>query len=693
VRAGSVSAAALRALPVQRRHELSPKHCPSLEYTGFIAQQAINPQYHLRKLRNYRNFLEQWPDLGSWFGAPLAERVGRIRGDDSRRPSFPTSYLARSYLVFLGLRDYARFDYAWLLGSEQLILHRPGTQTHPDFGADALVDEAVSLGFNRASAHQAMYWSMNRIVLHTGVINAAHITQDHIEEALEAVRRFGERPDLHQFYGTPDDYRRGAAKRWVTHLHQLQVVLFHRGQVAIQPRKVMPNYAPSSCMPPRMQAAADRWLAARRLTDRPSTVAKLELAIRRFGEWIGEHDPSIRTFAEVNREHCLGFLQALAEQPTEKTGRPLGPLSRIQRISGLAMFFRDTAAWEWADVPGRPLLAAGDAPRRSARLPRHIPTSDLARLMTAILELPCPFQRTALLVARWSGARRGEIQRLALDCLDRYPDGTARLRLPAGKTYRERSVPLHEEAAVALQALIELRTQGPERAFIDELTGVSTRYLFMQHGKLLSGFYLFETPIQQACKAAGLVDAHGRGTASAHRFRHTVGTQLAERGAKLHTIMRVLGHSSVSMALVYAQVSDREVLRDYQAVLGPGATLAGPAAEELRAGALPASAVDWLKTNFFKTELELGHCLRLPQEGPCECDLYLTCAKFVTTPAYAPRLRERHEVELGLANDAAVHGWQREVERHQRTIQRIECLLAELGEPIDDVLIDSDQTP
>src|ERR1700733_10963479 len=52
-------------------------------------------------------------------------------------------------------------------------------------------------------------------------------------------------------------------------------------------------------------------------------------------------------------------------------------------------------------------------------------------------------------------------------------------------------------------------------------------------------------------------------------------------------------------------------------------------------------ALDWLKTNFYKTELELGHCLRLPQEGPCECDLYLTCAKFVTTAQYAPRLRER----------------------------------------------------
>ena len=93
-------------------------------------------------------------------------------------------------------------------------------------------------------------------------------------------------------------------------------------------------------------------------------------------------------------------------------------------------------------------------------------------------------------------------------------------------------------------------------------------------------------------------------------------------------------------------------------------------------------AVSWLKTNFFKTELELGHCLRLPSEGPCECDLYLTCAKFVTTPAYAPRLRERHALELGLAKDARKRGWPAEVQRHCCVAKRIECLLSDLGQPI-----------
>lgn len=71
----------------------------------------------------------------------------------------------------------------------------------------------------------------------------------------------------------------------------------------------------------------------------------------------------------------------------------------------------------------------------------------------------------------------------------------------------------------------------------------------------------------------------------------------------------------------------------------------------------------------------------MPQEGPCECDLYLTCAKFVTTPQYAPRLRERLCLERELADDARERGWEREVDRHQRAADRIISLLAELGEP------------
>lgn len=131
--------------------------------------------------------------------------------------------------------------------------------------------------------------------------------------------------------------------------------------------------------------------------------------------------------------------------------------------------------------------------------------------------------------------------------------------------------------------------------------------------------------------------------------------------------------------MTYTQISDPVVLADYQAVRQPGAAIAGRLADTLRRGQLDQTALDWLKTNFYKTELELGRCLRLPQEGPCECDIYLTCPKFVTTPQYIPRLQERLETEVQLISDATEPGWAREVERHRCTADRIRSLLADLN--------------
>jgi hypothetical protein len=247
-----------------------------------------------------------------------------------------------------------------------------------------------------------------------------------------------------------------------------------------------------------------------------------------------------------------------------------------------------------------------------------------------------------------------------------------------GKGKSERLVPIHEEEASAIR---ELQGMARDiRGFRDEQTGIESRRLFVFQGHIFSSSYLFEQSLARACAQAGLLTPDGKPSITAHQFRHTVGTELAEGGARLHTIMKMLGHTSTEMTLVYIHLSDRAVVEDYRRVLGPGAVLAGPIAADLRAGTLPAESVEWLKANFFKTEL--GHCLRLPQEGPCECDLYLNCAKFVITREYAPRLRARWRREQELAADAVARGWERERERHACAARRVEQLLAELGEPL-----------
>lgn len=140
--------------------------------------------------------------------------------------------------------------------------------------------------------------------------------------------------------------------------------------------------------------------------------------------------------------------------------------------------------------------------------------------------------------------------------------------------------------------------------------------------------------------------------------------------------------------------TDQGLIRTFHSIdhfglwAGPGTTVAGSQVRrpcELANCLLPISGgfrtifsrqnSNWVVNDIRHRRMsftKLGRCLRLPQEGPCECELYLTCATFVTTPASAPGLRRRRQIEQELVEDARQHGWQREVERHQGTIRRIE---------------------
>ena len=663
-------------------------HASEQEWETFVQRFATSKKYQGALLLSRRQFVERYPSLETWFAAPLVERVGR--SDEECRQNvghndvlYKISYHARHYLAFLALRGYARFDWEWLIAVRQFRPSSLFTCAAGDMGMTSLIEDACHLGFAQPHTTGAFHWLVHRILMHLGEPHVEQITDTELQEFEQALDRFAQRPDIDALYGSVDEYRTRLKQR-KSSLHQLQLVLYHRGQVNREPQRVV--NAPSRCMfvihKPRMQQILARYLTARSLTDQPATVKKLDLAMRQFVDWIEQTHPEIETFAEVTREHILvEYAEVLNTRLGLLTSRPLASSSKCQILTKVAQFFREVSSWGWENVPPRPLLLPGDLPKRPLRTPRYIPEPELERLMGAVRTLDCPYQQAALLIARWSGARRGEIRRLEVDCLDSYPDGTPRLRIPAGKTYQERVIPIHEEAAAAIRTLQALH-KG-ERGLVDRKTGIITRYLFMHRGRLFGAHYLFESAIEKACQEASLVTPDGKPTVTPHRFRHTVGTQLAQRGARLRTIQKILGHESAAMSLAYLGISDEDVRQDYQAVLGERATIAGPGAEMIRSGHLTQSEVTWLKDHYFQTELELGRCLRLPQEGPCECDLYLTCAKFVTTRAYAPRLRRRRRIEQELVEDAATHGWQREVERHQCTIHRLEQLLTDLGEPIE----------
>lgn len=521
-----------------------PAHSSKEEYRAVLDAAPISVAHRWDLAARRQKFVKRWPDLSEWMQAPLPTRVGRLRGETRRTLTDPISYEARDYLYYLALTGRLRLDYEWLFAISVIWPGATASRLGIDLGVAAMADRGMTLGYSDVTISMAARWLLPRLAMHAGITHAREIRSEHLDEIQSAVDRFGDREDLELYHAPRPRFLRSASRTWSSYIWRARMILYHDGHVAHPPRKYHPGRPKPPGGPPAMQAVVDRWLEVSASQFRPATVYIRKIALRLFLQHIRKRYPEIASFREVSRLHVEDYLAALAKRKLSN-GVPMALRTRRNRVMGLVQFFREVVELEWEDGPGRILIDARDAPRCNEHVPRYIPNPELDVVMEAVSRIACRFRRVALLLARWSGARRNEIARLSLDCLDMYPDGkTPRLRIPAGKTYRERVIPVHPEAAEPLRELISFRRQETDRPLLDEFTGEMVRYVFSMQGRRLSTSYLFTRSLQLLCEEIGLLDDKGIGTINAHRFRHTLGTQLANSGATIQTVMKVLGHQS-----------------------------------------------------------------------------------------------------------------------------------------------------
>ncbi len=477
-------------------------HADRATYKAWIDQHCGSYAVRWARLDDYDRFVDRWPLLQDWFDAPLRQRL--LDKDNAVRGQQPHggASVIMPYLSYLSLVHGVGLDYPVLLARTFTSPFKHQAR-HGGLGVDAdLFDRHVvrltELGY--ATARTQLVWPLGRMLLHRGDPDLTTLSVEDLEGLRTAINTFTARlrlDPLREFYSrapverppavTADGYLRSAIAR----LHAVHVLLFDLGQVDRPPSgrvtagSWMDQLAPPDA-PPRIRAVLERYLRLHldANLDRPQTVRHARDALRRLVTWMAQAHPEMTSLADLHREHAEEFLRWLGTRTNQQTGARLSVSYRRSVVTLITRFVTETAAWNWDDVPARVLFTRADIPKINKPLPRFIPDHELAALMTAVDQLANPYQRAALLVARWSGARRDEIRRLAIDCLDTYPDGHPRLRIPVGKGYAERSIPLHPQAANALQPLIDLARQQRSRRRYDPSAGREVQYIFLMRGKL-----------------------------------------------------------------------------------------------------------------------------------------------------------------------------------------------------------------
>ena len=183
---------------------------------------------------------------------------------------------------------------------------------------------------------------------------------------------------------------------------------------------------------------------------------------------------------------------------------------------------------------------------RHASLPQHVSTEELERVLR-ICRLPtagCSRDACIILMMARLGMRAGEVRQLNLNDID-WIEGEIHVR--AGKSRRERTLPLLEEVGKALS--VYLREERPESAERSIFLTLLPPYRPLAYSTAISKIsrHIFEEAGVQGPRLG------------AHRLRHTVATHMVRRGSSFKEIADVLGHTSLKSTAIYAKLDERSL--------------------------------------------------------------------------------------------------------------------------------------
>jgi integrase len=372
-----------------------------------------------------------------------------------------------------------------------------------------------------------------------------------------------------------------------------------------------------------------------------STVCGTATKLGQFGRHLATVDPGLDSLARLDRcRHIESYLAAVAKATRAVDGAPISVEERRGRVITINCFLNDIGQWGWPEAPPRRLIFPRDIPRRPKPLPRYLPVDEDRRLAEALTRSPRPLAANALLLARATGVRIGELVDLELDCVHEIEGQGAWLKVPLGKLDSERMVPLDDQAVALVDRIVAVRSPG--RPLPHPRDGRPVEFLLTHHGKRLS-------PDAIRAELARAADAAGLGKITPHQLRHTNATGLVNAGVSLQALMAILGHTSAEMSLRYGRLFDQTVRADYERAL----TLA-----KQRLGPLPQPAThtpdgDWRELPLIKSRLAGGYCLRTAAQGVCAyTNVCEHCPNFRSEPGMLAVLSAQRAATRQLAQDA-----------------------------------------
>jgi site-specific recombinase XerD len=276
----------------------------------------------------------------------------------------------------------------------------------------------------------------------------------------------------------------------------------------------------------------------------PSSLSSYQLIVRNFLGYLGAAHRELKSIEQLHREpHLLGWMSHLRSQVP-----PLATSSYIYRLSGLRTLLVELAWTEQLPQLAR-LIRREDIPRRPHRLARPLIAQQDQLLQQEFLKRN-DLGGNVFLLIRHTGLRIGECADLSFDCLRATGPNQWAILVPLGKLKTERMVPVDSSVVTVIQRLRFYRSLDPRRPDGRLLARRSSRDALIRQ---------LRNYLHRVCHSLEI-----SARIVPHQFRHTYATEMLRAGVSLPSVMKLLGHASLNMTMIYVEVVMDDLQREFQ---------------------------------------------------------------------------------------------------------------------------------
>jgi integrase len=421
-----------------------------------------------------------------------------------------------------------------------------------------------------------------------------------------------------------------------------------------------------------LKEAVKRWARFRLATGRAvGTVAADVLGMGWFSQFLSGTRTGARSERTMTREMLEAYLSHLA-------GAGLADQTRLGYLVSLRIFLDHCRRHGFlAALPAEARLYQEDMPSHGEYLPRFIPELVMGKLESEanLARLSDPITRRLVVVLMETGLRASDACNLPVNAVVDDSVGWPCLRFYNSKVRTEQIVPLSPRAANALRAqATHVRDHWP----------AGTRFLFPKErgnpdGARPFSYSTLEARLRRWQDDLNLRDESGRPyRATAHQFRHTLGTRMINQGIPEHVVQRLLGHASADMTARYAKLHDTTLRRAFDDYCQARVDIAGQILDFDPEA--PTADAEWVKHRLGRVQASLpnGYCGRPPQQDCPHPNACLTCPDFQTTPEFLAVHRQQAEATRILIATAEANGHLRLVANHRRVLDSLDQIIPAL---------------